>query len=87
MIRNILKRRILIAILMASMVLGVAFLTAFTCPASARGCVTVTTTYYSDATKTTAIGGRYKPCEGPDQWWGSTSTFHSTIYNFDECGC
>ena len=57
MIRNILKRRILSAILMASMLFGVAFLTAFTCqPANARCCTAFQKVYYSDATYSIVIG-------------------------------
>ncbi len=86
MFRNILKRRILFAILIASMLLGVAFSTAFTCPpASARGCTARMTYYYSDATYTTIIGSNYLPCEGWVQTWGSTSVYKITT--FHECGC
>ena len=86
MLRNILKRRILFAILMASMLLGVAFSNTFTSrPANAKGCVWRNTTYYSDATYTTVIGTYYIPCEGWAQSWGSTSSF-KTI-DSGECGC
>jgi len=84
--RNILKRRILFAILMASMLLGVAFSTAFTCRrANARGCVWRTTTYYSNATYTTIIGQYIIPCEGMVQIWGSTSAYKKI--DSGECGC
>lgn len=86
MLRNILKRPILSAILMASILLGVAFLTAFTCPpATAKGCFSRTTTYYSDATLSTVIGQNILPCEGWVQTWGSTSAFKTV--QIDECGC
>ena len=86
MLRNILKRRILIAILMASMLLGVAFLTTFTSqPANAKGCVGSTRYDYSDATYSTVIGEYTRPCEGWVQTWGSTSQF--TTVTYFECGC
>ncbi|HKG59842.1 MAG TPA: DUF6289 family protein [Pyrinomonadaceae bacterium] len=86
MLRNILKRRILFAVLMASMLLGVAFLTAFTSPpAEAKGCWWRTTTYYSDATYSTVIGQYIIPCEGQTQIWGSTSGFAKK--DTGECGC
>lgn len=86
MLRNILKRRILFAILMASMLLGVAFSIAFTCQrASARGCLARTTTYYSNATYSTVIGQYIIPCEGMAQIWGSTSAYKTV--DMYECGC
>jgi len=86
MFRNILKRRILFAILMASMLLGVAFSTAFTCrPANARGCVSYTMYYYSDATWSTVIGYYYRPCEGLPYSWGSTSQYKNLEEH--DCGC
>jgi hypothetical protein len=86
MLRNILKRRILVAILMASMLIGVALLTAFTCrPANARGCWSRTTTYYSDPNYWNVIGQYIQPCEGWPQSWGSTSAYKSVV--MEECGC
>jgi hypothetical protein len=86
MLRNILKRRILSAILMASMFLGVAFSIAFTCqPTNARGCTWVTRTYFSNANYTTVIGQYILPCEGMIQIWGSTSAYVQK--DTGECGC
>ena len=84
MIRNILKRRILSAILMASMLFGVAFLTAFT-PANARGCSGFQRVYYSDATYSIVIGEFIRNCDGSSSVWGSTSVYK--IINLIECGC
>ena len=85
MIRNILKRRILSAILMASMLFGVAFLTAFTCqPANARCCTAFQKVYYSDATYSIVIGEFTRNCDGSSSVWGSTSTYK--IINLIECG-
>jgi len=83
--RNILKRRILFAILMASMLLGVAFSTAFRQPTNARGCWWRTTTYYSNATYSTVIGQYIIPCEGPTQIWGTTAAYVQK--DTGECGC
>jgi hypothetical protein len=86
MIRNILKRRILFAILMAAMLFGVAFLSAFTCPpANARGCSGFQKLYYSDATYSILIGEFIRNCDGSSSVWGSTSTYK--VINTIECGC
>ena len=95
MLRNILKRRLLFAMLIVSLLFGVAFLTtSSTCRrASAMApdgfgyprCYATTNTYYSDATYSTIIGQTVVPCYGDFWTWGSTSSFHTL--DVDECGC
>jgi Family of unknown function (DUF6289) len=86
MLQNILKRRIFLAIVMASMLFGAAFLTTFTCrPASARGCASFTMYYYSDPTWSTVIGYYHRPCEGLPYSWGSTSEYKNLEEH--DCGC
>ncbi len=48
--------------------------------AQAAPSYSVTTTFYSDATKTTAVGFRELTCSGGQIIFGSTSSFKTTIY-------
>ena len=85
MLRTILKRRILFAILIASMFFGIAFSSAVTNnPASARPCNSILKEYYSDATYTNQIGEQYWPCIGQPSSWGTTSQY--VILSIEECG-
>ena len=55
-------------------------------PAQARACMIdhqCTTIWYSDATRTTQVGGLYEECDGYTFRWGSR-TAHIT---FDEIPC
>jgi hypothetical protein len=85
MLRTILKRRILLAILIASMFFGIALSTALTNnPASAKPCNSIDKEYYSDATYTVQIGEQYWPCVGSPTQWGTTSAF--VIVTTESCG-
>ena len=76
MLQQILRRRILFAILMASMLFVIAFPTALTTqPASAKPSFSLLKDYYSDATYTTLIGQQWWPCVGQPSSWGSISEF------------
>jgi len=43
---------------------------------AAKPCFSILVTYYSDATFTEAVGGRYTPCAGQPYSWGTTTAYH-----------
>jgi len=85
MLRQILNRRVLLVMLMASMLFGFVFSTTFsTNPASARPCFSLLKEYYSDATYSVEVGEQYWPCVGQPTQWGTTSAF--MISSTEGCG-
>ncbi len=83
MLRRILKRRILFAALLASLLLGLSFSPAFE-PTSARPCNSILKDYYSDATYTDLVGEYYWPCVGQPSHWGVTSDYVDV--SLESCG-
>jgi len=85
MLRQFLRRRILFAMLMFSMLLGIAFSTPLTNqPASARPCFSLLKEYYDDAFYTNLIGEQYWPCAGQPSSWGSISSY--MVSSTEQCG-
>lgn len=85
MLQQILRRRILVAILLVTMFFAFAFSTTFINPTtSARPCSSILKEYYSDATYSTQIGEQYWPCVGQPTQWGATSAFK--IVSTEGCG-
>ncbi len=85
MLRQILKRRILFASVIASVILGITFSIALTNnPASAKPCFSLLKEYYSDATYSVEVGEQWWPCVGQPSQWGTTSQF--MISSTEGCG-
>lgn len=85
MLRQTLKRPVLFAILMVSMLLSVALAPSFTNnPAAARPCFSISKDYFSDATHSVQVGNQYWPCVGQPSQWGTVTEFKET--STEECG-
>jgi hypothetical protein len=85
MLRKTLKKRVLFAALMASMLFGIAFSPAFTSqPTAARPCFSLSKDYYSDATYSVQVGQQYWPCVGQPSQWGVVTQYMET--STEECG-
>lgn len=85
MLRQALKRKILFATLMASMLFGIAFSPSFTNkPVAARPCQSIMKDYYSDATYSVQVGQQFWPCVGQPTHWGVITEFMD--YSSVPCG-